>query len=228
MAITILYGIILTIAHYLGKEIHYHKYKWKIISFGAGVLLVYLILDLFPRLYIDVFFYNKLVFLAVLFGFVLFYLFEKHVYQHASKEKMLRQLKEIHTAGFFIYSFIIGIVLANVSEENLVAGALFAVPLVFRTLLGGISLQELHYTIKANVPLKVFLSLSTLFGVLLALYFEIPFVLQHILLAFVLGVLLFMVIREVLPKNRRVDTFSFITGVLFYAIVIISSWILEV
>jgi len=225
--IVIIFGIILSIAHYLSEGFHLHKHKYRVISFGAGIMLAYLILELLPRLYVSLTFLNNSLFLFVLIGFSSFHLLEKYIYQHASKNKRLKELKEAHSAMFFVYYFVIGIILLNITNKNLIEGTLFFVPLVFHTTLGALSINELHHTIKKNTPLKIFLSSSPLLGVLLATYIKIPVPVNHALLGFISGALLFIITREVIPKESKGRPIDFLLGVTVYTIMIVSIWLIR-
>ncbi|MEK6922541.1 MAG: hypothetical protein AABX08_01940 [Nanoarchaeota archaeon] len=221
----LVFGLVLCIAHYLSEDFHYHKNKWKIISFGAGVMLSYLILDLFPRLYLGVSFLNNFIFLLVLLGFALLHLIEKYIYQHTAKNKKLKELRLTHSAIFFVYYAIIGIILKNITDASLVDGFLLFLPLVFHTTLGAASLNEIHHTIIKNKLVRLLLSSSPLIGVLIASFFSISPIVNHLLIAFISGVLLFIVIREVIPKESQGDPLDFLLGMIVYSILIVITWI---
>ena len=221
----LVFGLVLGIAHYLSDGFHYHKNKWKIISFGAGVMLSYLILDLFPRLYLGVSFLNNFIFLLVLLGFALLHLVEKYIYQHASKNKKLKELRLMHSMIFFVYYAILGIILKNITDINLRDGFLLFLPLIFHTTLGAASLNEIHHTIIRNKLLRLLLSASPLIGVLVASFFSISQMVNHMLIAFISGILLFIVIREVIPKESQGDPLDFLLGMIVYSILIIITWL---
>ncbi|MFH1591862.1 MAG: hypothetical protein ABIB47_00640 [Candidatus Woesearchaeota archaeon] len=223
--IALLFGAILALTHYLSENFHYHKNKWRIISFGAGVMLAYLILDLFPRLYIGINFFNNFLFLFVLLGFALLHLIEKYIYQHASKEKKLRDLKETHSIVFFLYYVIIGILLKSIVDIGFWGGLLFFLPLVFHTTLGAASLKDIHHTIIKKKSLRLLLSASPVIGVLIASFFVVPVMVYYALLAFISGVFLFVVIREVIPKENKGDPMDFILGMSVYSLLIIFTWL---
>lgn len=226
VSIAIIFGIVLSIAHYLSEDFHLHKHKYKVISFGAGIMLAYLILELLPRLYISLTFLNNSLFLFVLVGFSSLHLLEKYIYQHTSRKKRLTKLKEAHSAIFFFYYIIIGIILSDITNKNLIEGTLFFVPLVFHTTLGSLSLNELHHTIKKNLPLKIFLSASPLIGILMATYINIPVPVNHALLGLISGALLFIITREVIPKESKGNPLDFLLGLAVYTIMIVSIWLI--
>ncbi len=219
------FAIILSIAHYRGNLIHLKKNKQKVISFGAGVLLAYLILELFPNTFKGISLLNNSIFLFILLGFILFYLTEKFISQQKSKSKKLKELKEIHSLTFLIYYLIIGIILFNITIANQIKGFLFFIPLLFHTTIGSISMNEMYSSIKVNKLLKLVLSSSPIIGVILASSIIITPYLNHILLAFISGAILCIITREVIPKESKVKPLNFLLGISTYTILIIFSWI---
>lgn len=225
-SLAILFALLLSIAHYLSEEFYIKKNKQKIISFGAGVLLAYVILDLFPRLYIKSGLLNNFLFLFVLLGFSLLHLTEKYIYQHSAKEKRLKELREAHSISFFIYYLIIGIILFNSVTNNIFQGLLLFIPLLFHTTFGAASFHQIHHSISEKKSAKIILSLSPLMGVLLASYVKFSPLINQALLSLISGVFLYIVTREVIPKENKGDPLDFILGMSVYTILIISTWLI--
>ena len=224
--LAILFALVLSIAHYLSEEFHVKKNKQKIISFGAGVLLAYVILDLFPKLVVAGELANNFLFLFVLLGFSLLHLVEKYIYQHSAKEKRLKELREAHSISFFIYYLIIGIILFNTVTNNVLQGLLLFIPLLFHTTLGTVSFHQIHYSIAEKKSAKLILSLSPLIGVLLASYIKFSPLINQSLLSLISGVFLYIVTREVIPKENKGNPLDFILGMSVYTILIISTWLI--
>lgn len=224
--LALVFAIILGIVHYHAESIHLHKNKEKLISFGAGVMLAYLILDLFPMLFQGVGLLNNALFLFILLGFSLLHIIEKYIYQHASKQKKLRELKEAHSITFFIYYFIIGIILLEITSQNYLQGFLLFIPLLFHTTIGSISIKEIHHSIKEKQLVRIFLSSSPLIGALLASYIFIPSFINFAMLGFISGVLLYIITREVIPKENKGDPVNFLLGISIYTTLIVITWII--
>ena len=212
-----LYGIILVFIHFYNNEIaHFcHKYKERIISFGGGVSIAYLFLLLFPELYKANGATSSLSFIALLLGFSIFHIAEKHVYQHKSKKRILKELKEVHSIAFFIYHFLLGITIFYFANISIEIGLLFFIPIFFHSAVSNISLSELHHHIKEKIEYRIILALSPVLGILLAEFLNIPTNIFNTILGLVIGALLYVIIRDTLPKGKQGDIHYFIAGTIF-------------
>ncbi len=224
--LALIFTIILSMAHFYGESIHLHKKSYRIISFGAGVMLSYLILVLFPKLFQGIGLLNNTLFLFILMGFSLLHLVEKYIYQHASKNKKLRELKEVHTISFFIYHFIVGIIVLEVTSKSSLDGFILFIPLLFHTTIGTISLKEIKHSSIEKGFLRVILSSSPVLGLLIASFFYIPQLINYSFLALVSGILLYIITREVIPKENKGDPIDFLLGISMYTILIVITWII--
>jgi zinc transporter ZupT len=213
MYVPFIYGIILGLTHFFNDELDglVHKSRDKIISFSGGVAIAYILLYLFPELVRSV---NGqgYIFIFVLIGFSLFHIAEKHVYQHKSVKRRLRELKEVHSLAFFVYHLLIGIALYYVSSTDLILGLIFFIPLFLHTAVSNISFSEVHVHIKQKWYYRLFLSLPSLLGVALAFLVGIPALTYSIILAFIIGALLYVVVRDSIPKNSDGSIMFFVLG----------------
>ena len=154
------------------------------------------------------------------------HLAEKYIYQHTKKEIRLKELKEVHSITFFIYYLLIGIILFNAFANDYIQGLLIFIPLLFHTTLGAVSLRQIHHSLSEKKSVKIILSLSPLIGVLIASYLEFSFLINQALLSFISGIFLYIVTRELIPKENKGDPFDFILGVSVYTILIVTTWLL--
>jgi zinc transporter ZupT len=72
--------------------------------------------------------------------------------------------------------------------------------------------------------LKIVLSFSTLLGVLIAHVFVVPSNILHAFLGFIVGSLLYVVIRDSVPKETSGKAIYFVLGVVVYALIIGITW----
>jgi len=105
-----------------------------------------------------------------------------------------------------------------------VGGVLFFIPILFHTALSSASLKGIHISIRKRIILKIVLSCSTLFGVLLAYFVMIPPHILHSFLGFVVGSLLYIVIRDSVPRETEGKAIYFVLGVVVYALIIGFTW----
>lgn len=214
-------GVVLAMVHLASESIHlrHGKMRWRIISFAAGISIAYLFLHLLPETYEAANHIKGWVFVFLLAGFTVFHLIEKYVYQHVERERLVRDLKEIHSVSFFIYHFVVGVALTGKFEESMLEGLLFLVPVAFHAGLSTASLSGIHDDMMELKFVRVLLSISTLLGVVFAALIRIPPALELSLVSFVAGVLLYIIVREFLPQKEKGEPAYFVLGLLLFAAV---------
>ncbi|MAG08468.1 hypothetical protein CMO89_03270 [Candidatus Woesearchaeota archaeon] len=216
--IAIIFGLIMGIVHYLSghllsEKAHYYNH---IISFSAGISITYIFLDLFPQFSEGAVQISKFLFIFVLFGFILFHLVERYIYQHAPKNKLIRDLAIEDSVISFIYHFIVGIIIVNFVEQGVMKGTLFFIPILLYTAVSTLPVDKTKFK-----SIRFILSISTLLGVLFASFVNITIMIDNILLGTVIGILLFTVIRHSIPPSEKGEPLSFIIGVVLYTLMII-------
>ncbi len=224
--LALVFTVVLSLAHYYGESIQLYKRKEKLISIGAGVLLAYTILDLFPRVFAGITILHNALFFFILLGFSLHHIIEKYIYQHAAKNKRLKELKEVHSIAFFLYYIIIGIMIKEVTSEQNLQGWLLFFPLLFHTTLGTFSLRDIHKSIKEKKYIVLLLSSSPVIGFLIASIWSISPGIEYSVLGFISGVFLYIITREVIPKENKGDPIDFFFGIALYTLIIVITWII--
>ncbi len=222
-ALTLIYGLIISILHYLSDfiSLKFIKYKEKILSFGAGISITYLFLELLPQMHEATKSLRGIGYISILVGFALFHLIEKYVYQHSKREERIEKLRHIHSAGFFIYYFIIGVVLYYFIERSPVEGTLFLIPLVFHSAVSSASFQEIHKKLREKQHVRLFLSSSTIMGVLIAIYIGVSQNIYYAMLGFVVGVLFYIIIKDILPEQKEGDPKYFLAGMILFVLLLL-------
>ena len=226
MVFSVILAIIIGIGHYLSDKfcLACSAYKKEIISIVAGVSLSYFLLQLLPEIYTSTL--SKIPFLFVLIGFTLFHLVEKYIYQEIPKNKITQDLLFSHSIALFIYYVLVGLVLYRLSSISYEQGFLFFIPVFLHATLSTLSAHGIHGLHNTHYKFDKFVNLlqtiGSLLGVAIASLFIIP---ENILLnltGFVVGVLLFIIVRDTIPKEKEGSPFYFILGIVFYLIIIIS------
>lgn len=213
--IAIFLGLIIILAHFFSDRIR--NVKGKFLSFATGISVTYIFLYLFPEAMRSTL-ANSFIF--VLLGFAMLRVLEVHIRRHRSAHIMKRELKELHATIFFFYYFITGIVLFGVLSKSILAGILFFFPLLFHSTISSASMPELHEKIRGVSKFRFVLSLSTLLGILVAVSLQIPLVIDAIALGFVTGALLYIVIRDSMPKETKARPAYFLLGIILYTVLI--------
>lgn len=227
LEIAIVFGIVLAIVHYFSEGIVelFRESRKDIVSFIAGISITFIFLLLMPEVYRGMQMLDKYLFMFILIGFAGFHLIEKKIYQNESKEVLQEELRIVHSVTFFLYHFLIGFILLNVLKEDMIIGVLFFAPIVFHTAFSGASLSGIHVSIRERMFFKTVLSCSTLAGTLIGYFFLIHQQIMDATLGFVVGALLYIVIRDSLPRETKGSAAYFILGIVIYSFMIVFVWL---
>ena len=209
-------ALILSIVHFLSETISngirdVHK---SLLSFNAGILITIIILYLFPELTFGLKYFGHYVYLFPLTGFVFFHSAEKYLYQHIKNEtKLKKEITLFHEAGFFIDSFLVGLILVLTYFTSIKLALVLFIPLLLKILSSSGALHEIHKQAE-TIWTKILLSSSVFIGALVGLILEPDKILYFGLLGFVVGVLLYVAIRDLIPEKKEGNLRYFILGVL--------------
>ncbi|MFP4142170.1 MAG: hypothetical protein ACLFSM_02885 [Thermoplasmata archaeon] len=192
----------------LSKFIGEGHIKW--LSFGAGSLLATVFLIFLPHVVegnSDLYVYP-----LILAGYAIFFLSEKYLYQHVKDENTLDEdLYHLHLLGFFIDHSIKGFILVTIVSLRPILGFLTLIPFFIHTISSTIALESLHKISGSDLD-RYFLSSSILIGTLAGIFIDISLELERAVLAFALGILLFLVSRDLLPKEKEGKPKYFVLG----------------
>lgn len=226
MAAALVLAGLLVLAHFFSGRIHITAvhHRMKMISFTAGVFITYLLLQIFPELYVNQYL-TRILFVFVLIGFTLFHVIEKYVYRHAkNSNEIRRELAEEHAMAFFGYHVLIGVVLVGLTRGSLIDGILFFVPVLSFTVVSSVSISAIRQDIVRQPLLRLLLSVPSLIGVGIGLLFPVPEVISNVVLGFVSGTLLYILIVDSIPREKKGEPLFFLLGVLLYSLLIGITW----
>ena len=197
------------------------RFRGHIASFASAVAISYLLLNLIPKAYQDS--SGVELFLPVMAGFTSIHLLEKFFYRKFEGNFSIKSIKsyhdELHAAVLFMYHFVIGIVLIDVLEGSLAAGFLFLPPLLMFTTIGNWSMH--HEYLREFPYRKALLASSTVLGALFAKSDLMTPLVGKIMFNFALGILLFIIVRESLPKKNEGRPEIFVLGALAYGLLVL-------
>ena len=223
IAYALIASLLIVFASYFNRNIvkACSNFRSQLISFSAGIGVTYVFLQLFPEFVektVDS--YHPALFLSVLFGFIIFFLAEKYVYQHYEATALIRELELEDSTISFVYHFIIGIVLVDLFLLNKSEGILFFIPIFLNT-----AIHVLPFDLTTSNIIRGIVASSTFLGALVASFIFMPsqFIII-ILVGFIVGTLVFSVIRHSLPSGKEGRPEFFVLGVLAYCILIIFKW----
>ncbi|MEF8874785.1 MAG: hypothetical protein V5A88_09000 [Candidatus Thermoplasmatota archaeon] len=208
----IIFALLLSSIHLmsqkLSKYIERNHKNW--LSFGGGSLLATLFLVFLPHVVEGD--SELTIYPLMLIGFASFFLFEKYLYQHVKdKDSLEEDLYHLHLVGFFIDHSVKGFILVTITDLSPKLGFLTVIPFLIHTLASTLALESLHKISGSDLD-RYILSSSILIGTLAGILLEISMDLERAILALALGILLFLVSRDVLPKNKEGNPPYFVLG----------------
>jgi zinc transporter ZupT len=208
---------ILALVHFFSESYgkHQEKYHIHLISFSSGLFLSIILLQLLPEFFKGIVHIGENIFILLLAGFVLFHVSEKYVYQHIkNKNEMLQDLALLHAVGFFVNHFLVGIALFLVFQiESTVSGFLLFIPLLLHTFSSSLSLNHLDSHFRRKSFFGLVLPLAPVFGVTFATLLKPNLFVYHMLFSFVLGAMLYVAIRDMMPSGEKGKPLLFLSGV---------------
>lgn len=221
----VLFSLILGLTHFWNEKITIKQEftRVRLLSFVAGISITYVFLNLLPEVYSGFKMFDKFIFVALLVGFSAAHLTEKYFYQHSAPETLREKLKLIHGVAFFTYHLLIGVILVKLNNQSNLDSVLFFFPVLFYSGVGVIALGKIHTKVWEKFYVKMFLSASTLIGVLVAdllIGFDAVF---NLLFGFIVGIFLYLAMIDFIPKEAKGRPEYFALGVLTYTLIIIAT-----
>ncbi len=206
--ITVVLGLVDFFGHRISGLIGEHRDS--VLSFSAGLLISLLFLILVPDVIsLGV---TEFLFLFMLIGFLLMHLVEKYIYRHVTdKQELLENLKIVHIIGFGIDNFLIGFIVASLVELDFSVVVTLSAPLLLQMVTSSISLDSIDARLNDKYS-KIILTVLPLAGAILGILLELDHLLTNYVLSFVLGILFYMIIRDVLPQGRKGSSVLFFAG----------------
>jgi len=209
----LLYAFFLSILHYFFERLssRVDNYHDILLSFGAGTLLSTIFLILLPEAVHST--SNVIVYPLILLGYVVFLVLEKYLYQHVKDPVLLEEeLYHLHAGGFFADHFIKGFILVAIVELKPILGFLTAIPFLIHTFSSSIALKEIH-KVSEGILDRILLASAPVVGALVGLLLNVGPNMERYCLAFVSGLMLFLVSRDIMPKEKEGKPLFFLLGV---------------
>jgi len=142
-------------------------------------------------------------------------------------------LDDLHNYANFGYHLLIGIILFELLTYDFITAILFFVFALFKALTSKTSndiqlFPGIEINVEYNQPLyqKIIIASAGLLGIFIGLIlnilFHLPIEIIFILFSFISGVILYTIIREVLPENESGRPLYFLLGIVVFLIIIIT------
>ncbi|MHA2180822.1 MAG: hypothetical protein ACXAAH_05300 [Promethearchaeota archaeon] len=134
----------------------------------------------------------------------------------------------------YVYHFLVGIILVGLLSIETITGILFFIYAFFRALVSKRSERHIIFTDldiyeeseHEHQPIvKIFISTAAFTGILIGLFmnFLIPISLEllFIFYSFISGIILYVIVREVIPEKEKGNPIKFLIGLVGFTLVII-------
>jgi len=230
--IAIVFAVMIAIAHYLSDRfcVLCRRVWVEIISFVAGIAIVYVFVNLYPEFYSAASFVSPFIFTSVFLGFSIFYLIDKEIYQKIRHEEVPKNIELAHGYGLTIYYFVVGIALVRLLSISIKEGTLFFIPVFIYAGMSTIASHGIHGMhappYRVLTPLHEIQAMGVILGTLVALFVSIPEFFLLYLTGLIVGILTYIVIRDMLPKGKIGKPFFFVFGAFSYLTLIVILWYL--
>ncbi|UCC19502.1 MAG: hypothetical protein JSV62_15600 [Promethearchaeota archaeon] len=145
-----------------------------------------------------------------------------------------KELRRFRFITDYIYHFLVGIILVGLLWIELVGGILFFIFALFRTIITKRTEAHLIFTdleiyeeviYDEKVVIKWILGTSALtgiiLGIILKLIFPINLELLFLFYSFISGVILYVIVREVIPEKEKGNPLKFLISLVGFAVIII-------
>jgi zinc transporter ZupT len=163
---------------------------------------------------------------------------DKELKEHEKEIKMEleshlnKDLEKVHVAINYFYHLIVGLIIFNLLKEDLFSGILFSFFAILKATISNTSNRHIkifdiniHTKIEEHNFIKILSITSVLTGVAIGLILELIYPLSSFVIfqcfAFISGIILYIVVREVIPQEEKGRPYYFISGATIFIIILI-------
>lgn len=259
--IPILSAIAISIIHIIGEKIseRMKKYDEQLESFGAGLMVGIIFLELFPNIVVGHGHLDEYIYLIFLAGFSLIAVVEKIIFkiiinknksllessdinitrfedseqitasEKTEKKRAIKEKEQVLMAcmpfeeqilfegiAFIIHGVVLGLLIAIIFETFQEVAFIILVPIVLRTLTLSFSSEHFFEELsgKREKIIRITSLLAPIIGAVGGLFLVYNKIAFYIVFALTLGILLFIVVRDLIPLGKKGRPFYFVTGVI--------------
>ncbi|MHA1349207.1 MAG: hypothetical protein ACTSPZ_00055 [Promethearchaeota archaeon] len=143
-----------------------------------------------------------------------------------------KDLEKVHVVINYFYHIIVGLIIFNLLKEDLFSGILFSFFAILKATISNTSNRHIkifdiniHTKIEEHNFIKILSITSVLTGVVVGLIFQIIYPLSSFVIfqcfAFISGIILYIIVREVIPQEEKGRPYYFISGATIFIIILI-------
>ncbi|MBN1214888.1 MAG: hypothetical protein JXA99_05530 [Candidatus Lokiarchaeota archaeon] len=153
---------------------------------------------------------------------------KKKIHDHVNKN-----IEELRFFTNFLYHFLVGLILISLIFIELVDAILFYIFALFRIIISNRLIGkhtiftdlDINFDYEETHSNKLILCSSPLIGIgigfLVVIFFNVNLELMYILFSFISGVILYTIIREIIPEKEKGNPLFFLVGFIAFTILII-------
>jgi zinc transporter ZupT len=163
---------------------------------------------------------------------------DKELKEHEKEIKMEleshlnKDLEKVHIVINYFYHIIVGLIIFNLLKDDIFSGILFSFFAILKATISNTSNRHIkifdiniHTKIEEHNFIKILSITSVLTGVVVGLGFEIIYPLSSFVIfqcfAFISGIILYIIVREVIPQEEKGRPYYFISGATIFIIILI-------
>jgi len=154
------------------------------------------------------------------------------------EEHLNKNIDEVHAITNYFYHWCIGLLIFSLLAVDILSAFFFFVFAFLNSTISNASNRhvdiydmDIHMSVDQEGLSKIILPSSVLLGVIAAFLFElilpIPEILVNSLLAFISGIILYVIVREVIPRKTKGKPNYFLIGVILFSLAILLVYLLE-
>lgn len=204
----------LALVHFLarGADLHLHRFSNLVKSLAAGFSVTYVFLFLLPELYLYQTITSINLSAVMMMGFTLFHGAHKYVYRAKHHDFSRLFLDEIHLVSSTLYNLLISFTLTQLIRVDAINAWILAWVVVIHILLSEITHASTTSN-KSNVWKTRLIVLANLVGGFVGLIGSLPVSFVAVIYALTVGSLVYISIREELPRDSQGKPLMFVLGV---------------
>lgn len=208
-------AVALTVVHFVGEGVSRHIEAWhtELVNLGAGLMVGTFFLEIMPQLDVGATVLGPVAYLALLAGFLLVHLLEKWVYQHAPSEAPIAiETMWFEVAGVVVYQFVVGVVIVLFFDAYGDLAAALILPFFVRTLANSVSVSHINEQVRSHGA-RLAQTVAPFVGVAVGTALIASEQPLYTVFSTSMGVLLYIVIRDMIPGGRAGKPRYFVAGV---------------
>lgn len=181
-------------------------------------------LEILPQIPVGEQYLNHLIYLTFLGGFVLIHMLEKYVYQQIVSQRKLDQYRDLfEEVGLVAYGLLVGVIIAIFFETYGNRAYFLLTPFFVREF--SLSLYVRHISEELDSQLIHVLQYgSYVFGTIVGLLLIQNKSQLYFIFSLIMGLILYIVVRDMIPQRKEGKTVYFIVGVLIIIAIDLLVW----